>query len=48
MRTASVSFKVVLIDGMQHISEGSKYKSNCCKNGNYNKSFGHLAAKAKS
>ena len=27
-------------DGIQPISEGSKYKSNCRKNGNYNKSFG--------
>ena len=28
--------------GIQHISEGSKYKSNCCKNGNYNKPYGCL------
>ena len=27
-------------DGIQPISEGSKYKSNCRKNGNYNRTFG--------
>ena len=36
----SLSFIWGCSDGMQHISEGSKYKSNCRKNSNYNKSFG--------
>ena len=40
IRTASVLFEVVLMENFQHISEGSKYKNNCRKNGNYNKLFG--------
>ena len=36
----SLSFVQGCSDGIQHISERSKFKSNCCKNGNYNKLFG--------
>ena len=40
----SFSFVRGCSEGKLHISEGSKYKSNCCKTGNYNQ----LAARAKS
>ena len=35
----SLSFIRGCSDGILHITEGSKYKSKCRKNGNYNKSF---------
>ena len=35
----SLSFVRGCSDGIQHINEGNKYKSNCCKNDNYNQLF---------
>ena len=43
----SLSFVWGFSDGIQHINEGSKYKSSCHKNGNY-MIINHLAARMKS